>query len=99
MRPIVSTILAASAVAFAGTAALAQAQAPATPPAGGTPDVMPFDLPYGQSIGLEEEQDSIWRINFMDLDLGFLDEQTMKFTPISPEESFQRISSPSRENS
>jgi hypothetical protein len=53
----------------------------------------------GQSIGLEEEQDSIWRINFMDLDLGFLDEQTMKFTPISPEESFQRISSPSRENS
>ena len=53
MRPIVSTILAASAVAFAGTAALAQAQAPATPPAGGTPDVMPFDIPYGQSIGLE----------------------------------------------
>ena len=53
MRPIVSTILAASAVAFAGTAALAQAQAPATPPAGGTPDVMPFDIPYGQSIGLD----------------------------------------------
>src|SRR5499427_3099084 len=37
-----------------------------------------------QSIGLEAEQDGIWRINFMDLDLGFLDEQTMKFTPISP---------------
>jgi transposase InsO family protein len=51
-----------------------------------------------QSIGLEEEQDSIWRINFMDLDLGFLDEQTMRFTPISPEESFQRLSSSSREN-
>jgi glc operon protein GlcG len=57
MRPLVSTILAACAVAFTGTAALAQAQTPATPPAqppaGGTPDVMPFDIPYGQSIGLE----------------------------------------------
>jgi glc operon protein GlcG len=57
MRPFVSTILAACSVAFAGTAALAQAQAPATPPAqpsaGGTPDAMPFDIPYGQSIGLE----------------------------------------------
>jgi glc operon protein GlcG len=57
MRPIVSTILTACAVAFAGTGALAQAQAPATPsaqpPSGGTPDVMPFDIPYGQSIGLE----------------------------------------------
>src|SRR3954463_522861 len=50
-----------------------------------------------QTIGFEEEQDGIWRINFMDLDLGFLDEQTMNFTPISPEESHQRISSPSRE--
>jgi len=51
----------------------------------------------GQTIGFEEEQDGIWRINFMDLDLGFLDEQTMKFIPISPEDSDQRISSPSRE--
>jgi len=50
-----------------------------------------------QPVGFEEEQDGIWRINFMDLDLGFLDEQTMKFTPISPEDSHQRISSPSRE--
>ena len=33
--------------------------------------------------------------NFMDLDLGFLDEQTMKFKPISPEDSDQRLSSPS----
>jgi len=35
----------------------AQAPAPATPPAqpsaGGTPEVMPFDIPYGMSIGLE----------------------------------------------
>jgi glc operon protein GlcG len=55
MRAFVSTILAACAVAFTGTVALAQAPAtpPAQPPAGGTPDVMPFDIPYGQSIGLE----------------------------------------------
>lgn len=50
-----------------------------------------------QPIGFEEEQDGIWRINFMDLDLGFLDEQTMKFTPISPEDSDQRIFSSSGE--
>jgi hypothetical protein len=49
-----------------------------------------------QPVGFDEEQDGIWRINFMDLDLGFIDEQTMKFTPISPEDSDQRISSPSR---
>ena len=29
------------------------AQPPAQPPAGGTPDVMPFNIPYGTSIGLE----------------------------------------------
>lgn len=51
----------------------------------------------GQTVGLEEEQDGIWRVNFMDLDLGFLDDQTMKFNPISPEDSDQRISSPSKE--
>jgi uncharacterized protein GlcG (DUF336 family) len=49
--------LAACVVAATGSATLAQAPAPATPPAppsaGGTPDVMPFDIPYGTSIGLE----------------------------------------------
>jgi putative transposase len=50
-----------------------------------------------QTIGLEEEQDGIWRISFMDLDLGFLDEQTMRFTPISPEDSQLRLSPPFRE--
>jgi uncharacterized protein GlcG (DUF336 family) len=41
-------------------ASLAQGQTPAAAPppaqpaAGGTPDVMPFDIPYGQSIGLEK---------------------------------------------
>ncbi len=57
MRSIVSMTLAACAVALASSATLAQTPAPATPPAqpaaGGTPDVMPFDIPYGQSIGLE----------------------------------------------
>jgi hypothetical protein len=52
-----------------------------------------------QSIGFEEEQDGIWRINFMDLDLGFLDEATMKFSPISPEDSDQRLRKRDREHS
>jgi glc operon protein GlcG len=57
MRPIVSMILAACAIAVMSSSTFAQAPAPATPPAppsaGGTPDAMPFDIPYGQSIGLE----------------------------------------------
>src|SRR6266567_4171669 len=59
MRSIVSMALAACAIAVMGSPAFAQTPppAPATPPAppsaGGTPDAMPFDIPYGQSIGLE----------------------------------------------
>jgi len=57
MRSVISMTLAACAVAAISSQALAQAPAPATPPAppsaGGTPDKMPFDIPYGQSIGLE----------------------------------------------
>src|SRR5260370_34400004 len=59
MRSIISMTLAACAIAAMSSLALAQTPtpAPATPPAqpsaGGTPDVMPFDIPYGQSIGLE----------------------------------------------
>jgi len=59
MRSIFSMTLAACAVALASSATLAQTPtpAPAAPPtqpsAGGTPDAMPFDIPYGQSIGLE----------------------------------------------
>src|ERR1700731_314338 len=57
MRSIVSMTLAACAVAALSSSALAQTPAPATPPAqpssGGTPDAMPFDIPYGMSIGLE----------------------------------------------
>jgi glc operon protein GlcG len=58
MRTI-SITLWACAVALMGLPALAQSQAPAPaaapaqPSAGGTPEVMPFDIPYGQSIGLE----------------------------------------------
>src|ERR1700730_11916591 len=64
MRSVVSMTLAACAVAAMGSLAMAQtptplpAPAPATPPAppaaGGTPDKMPFDIPYGMSIGLEQ---------------------------------------------
>jgi uncharacterized protein GlcG (DUF336 family) len=59
MRSIVSLTLAACAIAVMSSPILAQtpAPAPATPPAppsaGGTPDAMPFDIPYGESIGLE----------------------------------------------
>ncbi len=60
MRSIVSMTLAACAVAALGSVAFAQAPAPAPatpaapPAAGGTPDKMPFDIPYGTSIGLEQ---------------------------------------------
>jgi glc operon protein GlcG len=57
MRSIVSMTLAACAMAVLTSPTLAQAPAPATPSAqpsaGGTPDAMPFDIPYGQSIGLD----------------------------------------------
>src|ERR1700720_3875291 len=53
MRSIVSLGLAACAVALVSGAALAQSPAPA----GGTPDAIPFDIPYGQSIGLEKAKE------------------------------------------
>jgi glc operon protein GlcG len=53
MRTIVSITLAACALAALSSPTLAQAPAPAMPPAqpaaGGTPDAMPFDIPYGVS--------------------------------------------------
>jgi len=56
-RSLVSMTLAVCAVAALSSPGLAQTPAPATPPAqpsaGGTPDAMPFDIPYGVSIGLE----------------------------------------------
>jgi glc operon protein GlcG len=58
MRSLVSISVAACAVIAIGSSAFAQAPAPAAPPAppaaGGTPDAMPFDIPYGVSIGLEK---------------------------------------------
>ena len=62
MRSIVSLGLAACAVALVSGAALAQSPAPAAAPpapapAGGTPDAIPFDIPYGQSIGLEKAKE------------------------------------------
>ena len=58
VRSIVSMTLAACALAALSSQALAQTATPAPPPAppaaGGTPDAMPFDIPYGVSIVLEK---------------------------------------------
>src|ERR1700747_3552964 len=60
MRSIVSFVSSLALALCVGHAALAQQQTPAPPappanaPAGGTPDAMPFDIPYGQSIGEEK---------------------------------------------
>jgi glc operon protein GlcG len=56
-KKLVSMTLAACAMAAISSPSLAQTPPPATPPAqpaaGGTPDAMPFDIPYGTSIGLD----------------------------------------------
>ena len=56
MRSIFSMTVTACALAAVSSPALAQTPAPAPPPpqpsAGGTPDKMAFDIPYGVSIGL-----------------------------------------------
>jgi hypothetical protein len=63
MRSIVSITLAACAIAVMSSPILAQTPAPATPPsppsAGGTPDAIPFDIPYGVSIGLERAKQAM----------------------------------------
>ncbi len=59
MRTITSMTLAACAMVaiasptLAQTPAAAPAMSPVQPSAGGTPDAMPFDIPYGVSIGLD----------------------------------------------
>ena len=58
MRTIASIALAACAMATLSLPAFAQAPAlrrspPAQPSAGGTPDAVAFDIPYGVSIGLD----------------------------------------------
>lgn len=61
MRSIVSMTLAACALAVVSSATFAQTTTPAAPPAppsaGGTPDAVPFDIPYGTSIGLERAKE------------------------------------------
>jgi glc operon protein GlcG len=65
MRLVVSMTLAACAMVLVSTATQAQtptpapapAAAPAPPSAGGTPEAVPFDIPYGQSIGLERAKE------------------------------------------
>jgi len=52
MRSIVSMTLAACAIVATASPSLAQTP-PAQPSSGGTPDAMPFDIPYGVSIGLD----------------------------------------------
>jgi len=63
MRSIVSMTLAACAMAVVSSATFAQnptpAAAPAPPSAGGTPDTVPFDIPYGMSIGLDRAKQVI----------------------------------------
>jgi len=75
MRSTISYALAAFAAVAISSQAMAQAPAPATtpapapaitpapapanPPSGGTPDAMPFDIPYGQSIGLEKAKQAM----------------------------------------
>ena len=49
MRGFVSVASAFTLALLVGSQALAQ-QPPANPPAGGTPDAMPFDIPYGMAI-------------------------------------------------
>jgi len=83
MRSIVSMSLAACAVAVLSSPTFAQTPTPAAPPAqpsaGGTPDAIPFDIPYGQSIGLErakqvmaaaeaEAKKRNWRMNIAVVD-------------------------------
>ncbi len=53
MRSIVSMTVAACAMAVVSSPTFAQSATPAQPSAGGTPDAMPFDIPYGMSIGLD----------------------------------------------
>jgi hypothetical protein len=53
MRHLMSIASAASLCLLLSGAAFAQ-QPPANAPAGGTPDAMPFDIPYGMSISGEK---------------------------------------------
>lgn len=74
------TVLTGVALAALCASTAAFAQAPATPPsAGGTPEKMPFDIPYGQSIGgdkamqvlhavIDETKKRGWKMNIAVVD-------------------------------
>jgi glc operon protein GlcG len=53
MRQLVSAASALGVAMLLSSQTLAQ-QPPANPPAGGTPDAMPFDVPYGMAITTEK---------------------------------------------
>ena len=53
MRRFVSLASAFTLALLVGGQAMAQ-QPPANPPSGGTPDAMPFDIPYGMAITTEK---------------------------------------------
>jgi glc operon protein GlcG len=55
MRQFIFTAVVCTAAAISVPAFAQNASAAASPPsAGGTPDAMPFDIPYGMPIGLEQ---------------------------------------------
>ena len=85
MRSIAAITLAVSTMILVNSPSLAQTPAPATPPAppsaGGTPDAIPFDVPYGMSIGLErakqvmaaaeaEAKKRNWKMNIAVVDIN-----------------------------
>jgi glc operon protein GlcG len=58
MRQLIFTAVACTVAALSAPAFAQNAPAAAPPPsAGGTPDAMPFDIPYGMPIGLERARE------------------------------------------
>ncbi|HEU4358622.1 MAG TPA: heme-binding protein [Xanthobacteraceae bacterium] len=54
MLRVVSIASAFTLALLVGSQAIAQQPPPANPPSGGTPDAMPFDIPYGAAISAEK---------------------------------------------
>ena len=36
----------------------------------------------GQYLGIDQVEEEIWKVSFMDYDLGFFDTETYKFAPV-----------------
>ena len=45
----------------------------------------------GENIGLDHEDDDLWRVTFQNLDLGFLDLKIKKFTPAEPSRKSPKV--------